>query len=590
MTREMGFDLVPTDEVRERGIPGVIDRIHGRTGGAKLYVSFDVDFVDPAYAPGTGTPEIGGFTSRGVQEFVRGLADLEILGCDVVEVYPPTTSPDHGPPCRQRGARVPQPARALEKVGTFHPGVSLGSRRRVYWNELARQEEVATMLESTRIKTEIPGPKSRALMERRHNAVSSGVGIATPMFAKEAKGALLTDVDGNTFIDFGGGIGVMNVGHTDSRVVEAVKEQAERLTHSCFYVTEYEGYLQLAEKLNALIPGDTEKRSFFVNSGAEAVENAAKIARYHTGRPAVIAFENSFHGRTMFAMTLTGKTDPYKKGFGPFVPEVYRVPAPYAYRCPAGRDCSGGCRGDCFASIEKAFVSTVHPSSVAAIIVEPVSGEGGFIPFPDFYLRRLRDLCDEHGIVMIVDEVQTGFGRTGKMFAIEHSGVEPDIITTAKSMGGGLPIAGVTGKAEIMDSVHVGGLGTTYGGNPIACAAALAVLEAFEEEDLLARANVLGERVMAAMREIQDRHPDFVGDVRGRGPMAAMEFVKDAESRTPDKERTAKVIEAALQEGLLLLSAGQYGNCIRTLMPFVITDEELEEGLAVLGRAVDAAA
>jgi 4-aminobutyrate aminotransferase / (S)-3-amino-2-methylpropionate transaminase / 5-aminovalerate transaminase len=446
------------------------------------------------------------------------------------------------------------------------------------------------MLESTRIKTEIPGPKSRALMERRHNAVSSGVGIATPMVAKEAKGALLTDVDGNTFIDFGGGIGVMNVGHTDSRVVEAVKEQAEKLTHSCFYVTEYEEYIELAEKLNALVPGETEKRSFFVNSGAEAVENAAKIARYYTKRPAIIAFENSFHGRTMFAMTLTGKTDPYKKGFGPFVPEVYRVPAPYAYRCPAGRNCSDGCVGDCFASIEKAFVSTVHPSSVAAIIVEPVSGEGGFIPFPDFYMRRLRELCDEHGILMIVDEVQTGFGRTGKMLAVEHSGIEPDILTTAKSMGGGLPIAGVTGKAEIMDSVHVGGLGTTYGGNPIACAAALAVFEAFEEEDLLARANILGERVMAAMREIQDRHPDFVGDVRGRGPMAAMEFVTDAESRTPDKERTAKVISAALQEGLLLLSAGQYGNCIRTLMPFVITDEELEEGLTVLGRAVDAAA
>ena len=446
------------------------------------------------------------------------------------------------------------------------------------------------MLGSTRIKTEIPGPKSRELMERRHKAVSSGVGIATPMFAKEAKGALLTDVDDNTFIDFGGGIGVLNVGHTDSRVVDAVKEQAEKLTHTCFYVTEYEGYLELAEKLNALVPGDTEKRSFFVNSGAEAVENAAKIARYYTGRPAVIAFENSFHGRTMFAMSLTGKTDPYKKGFGPFVPEVYRVPSPYAYRCPVGSDCSGGCQGDCFSTIERAFVSTVHPSSVAAIIVEPVSGEGGFIPFPDFYLRRLRELCDEHGIVMIVDEVQTGFGRTGKMFAIEHSGVEPDIMTTAKSMGGGLPIAGVTGKAEIMDFVHVGGLGTTYGGNPIACAAALAVLETYEEEDLLARANTLGERVMGAMREIQERHPDFVGDVRGRGPMAAMEFVKDTESKTPDKERTQRVIETALQQGLLLLSAGQYGNCIRTLMPFVSTDEELEEGLTVLGNVVDSSA
>lgn len=446
------------------------------------------------------------------------------------------------------------------------------------------------MLDSARIKTEIPGPKSRALMERRHRAVTSGVGIATPMFAGEAKGALLTDVDGNTFIDFGGGIGVMNIGHANSRVVEAVKEKAEQMTHTCFYVTEYEEYVELAEKLNALVPGDFEKRSFFVNSGAEAVENAVKIARYYTGRPAVIAFENSFHGRTMLAMTLTGKTDPYKKGFGPFVPEVYRVPAPYAYRCPAGQDCSGGCQGDCFGSIEKAFVSTVHPSSVAAIIVEPVSGEGGFIPFPDFYLRQLRELCDEHGIVLIVDEVQTGFGRTGKMFAIEHSGVEPDIMTTAKSMGGGLPIAGVTGRAEIMDSVHAGGLGTTYGGNPIACAAALAVIETFEEEDLVAKGKALGEKVMSAMRDIQHKHPDSVGDVRGVGPMAAMEFVTDARTKTPDKERNAKVVQAALQEGLLLLTAGQYGNCIRTLMPLNIADDELEEGLAILGRAVDSVA
>ena len=446
------------------------------------------------------------------------------------------------------------------------------------------------MLDSARIKTEIPGPKSRALMERRHRAVTSGVGIATPMFAEEARGALLTDVDGNTFIDFGGGIGVMNIGHANGRVVEAVKSKAEQLTHTCFYVTEYEEYIELAERLNAIVPGPSEKRSFFVNSGAEAVENAAKIARYYTGRPAVIAFENSFHGRTMFAMTLTGKTDPYKKGFGPFVPEVYRVPSPYAYRCPAGRDCSGGCQGDCFGSIERAFVSTVHPSSVAAIIVEPVSGEGGFIPFPDFYLKQLRELCDEHGIVMIVDEVQTGYGRTGKMFAIEHSGVEPDIMTTAKSMGGGLPIAGVTGKAEIMDSVHSGGLGTTYGGNPLACAAALAVLDTFEEEDLLAQGVRLGERVMSAMREIQERHPDFVGDVRGLGPMAAMEFVTDAASKTPDKERNAKIVQAALQEGLLLLTAGQYSNCIRTLMPLNIGDDELEEGLAILGRTIDSVA
>jgi 4-aminobutyrate aminotransferase/(S)-3-amino-2-methylpropionate transaminase len=444
------------------------------------------------------------------------------------------------------------------------------------------------MLESTRIKTEIPGPKSRALMERRKGAVSAGLGIATPILASEAKGALLTDVDGNTFIDFGGGIGVMNVGHADPRVVAAVKEQVEKFTHTCFYVTEYEPYIELAEKLNALVPGDFEKRSFFVNSGAEAVENAVKIARAYTGRPAIMAFENAFHGRTLLAMTLTSKVNPYKKTFGPYAPEIYRVPAPYPYRCPAGKDCSAGCRGDCFNFVERALVGSVDAGSLAAILVEPVSGEGGFIPFPDFYLQQLRELCDEYGILLIADEIQTGFGRTGKMFCVEHSGVVPDLVTTAKSLGGGLPIGGVSGKAEIMDSVHVGGLGTTYGGNPLACAAALAVLETFEEEDLLARANVIGERVVGALREIQENHPDFVGDVRGRGAMVAMELVKDPESRAPDKERTAKIVEAALQEGLLLLTAGQYSNVIRTLMPLVITDEDLEEGLSILARAVDA--
>ena len=443
------------------------------------------------------------------------------------------------------------------------------------------------MLESKRIRTEIPGPKSRELMERRHKSVTSGVGIATPMFVEKAEGALLTDVDGNTFIDFGGGIGVLNVGHNDPRVVEAIKEQADKVLHTCFYVTEYELYVELAEKLNALVPGDGEKRSMFVNSGAEAVENAVKVARSYTGRPAVIAFENAFHGRTLLGVSLTSKTDPYKKGFGPFAPEIYRVPAPYPYRCPSGKNCSGGCQGDCFGALEKAMTGYVHPESVAAVIVEPVSGEGGFLPFPDFYLRQLREFCDKYGIVLIVDEVQTGFGRTGKMFAIEHSGVVPDIVTTAKSMGGGMPIAGVTGKAEIMDSVHVGGLGTTYGGNPLACAAALAVMDAFDEDDILGKANVLGERVMGAMRDIQEKHPDFVGDVRGLGAMTAMELVKDAESKTPDKERTGEVVEAALQEGLLLLTAGQYGNVIRTLMPLNIADDELEEGLAILARVFD---
>lgn len=437
------------------------------------------------------------------------------------------------------------------------------------------------MLESKRIKTEIPGPKSRALMERRHRAVSSGVGIATPMFAQEAKGALLTDVDGNTFIDFGGGIGVMNVGHADPRVVEAVKEQVERFTHTCFYVTEYEPYVELAEKLNAMVPGDFEKRSFFVNSGAEAVENAVKIARSYTGHGAILAFENAFHGRTLLAMSLTSKANPYKKSFGPFAPEIYRVPAPYAYRGPSEEEW--------FAAFERALVN-VDVGSVAAAIVEPVSGEGGFVPFPDSCMRRLREFCDEQGILLISDEIQTGFGRTGKMFAIEHSGVVPDLVTTAKSMGGGLPIAGVTGRAEIMDSVHTGGLGTTYGGNPLACAAALAVIRAFEEDDLLARAEVVGERATTAMREMQGRHPEFIGDVRGRGAMVAMELVKDAESKTPDKERTGEIVANALQEGLLLLTAGQYSNVIRVLMPLSITDEELEEGLSIMDRVVDSVA
>ena len=442
------------------------------------------------------------------------------------------------------------------------------------------------MLDSTRIKTEIPGPESKALMERRRRAVPRGAVNAMPVFIKEARGALLTDVDGNTFIDFAGSIGAMNVGHTDPRVVEAVKEQAGDLTHTAFQTAPYEPYVELAEKLNALVPGEFEKRTFLANSGAEAVENAVKIARAHTGRQAVLAFENGLHGRTLLTMTLTSVAIPYKKGFGPFAPEVYRVPAPYPYRCPAGKDCKDGCRGDCFGFVERVLAGQVDPENLAAVVLEPVSGEGGFIPFPDFYLRRLRELCDEHGVLLIVDEIQTGFGRTGKMFAIEHSGVAPDLLTTSKSLAGGLPLSGVTGRAEVMDSVQPGGLGTTLGGNPVACAAALAVLEVFEEDDLLSRAGEIGERVKGAMREIQEKHPDVIGDVRGRGPMAAMELVKDPESRIPDGERTAKVAENALQNGLMILTAGRYANVIRTLMPLSITDDELEEGLSILARAV----
>jgi 4-aminobutyrate aminotransferase/(S)-3-amino-2-methylpropionate transaminase len=442
------------------------------------------------------------------------------------------------------------------------------------------------VLNSTRIKTEIPGPESRALMERKRRAVPRGWANAISVFVKEARGALVTDVDGNTFIDFAGGIGAVNVGHADPRLVEAVREQVGNYVHTAFQAAPYEPFVELAEKLNTLVPGPFEKKTIFANSGSEAVENAVKIARAHTGREAVLAFENGLHGRTLLTMTLTSKAGPYKDGFGPFAPEVYRVPAPYPYRCPAGEDCSGGCRGDCFGFVERALVDEVDAGNLAAIIVEPVSGEGGFIPFPDFYLRRLRELCDEHGALLIADEIQTGFGRTGTMFAIEHSGIAPDLLTTSKSLAGGLPLSAVIGRAEVMDSVEPGGLGGTFGGNPVACAAALAVLRVFEEENLLSRANAIGERVMAAMREMQQNHPDIIGDVRSRGPMVAMELVKDPESHAPDRERAARVVANALKNGLLLLTAGQQGNVIRTLMPLPITDDELEEGLSILARAV----
>ena len=448
------------------------------------------------------------------------------------------------------------------------------------------KERTGSVLDSTRIKTEIPGPKSRALMERKRRAVPRGWANAMPVFVKEARGALVTDVDGNTFIDFAGGIGAVNVGHADPSLVEAVRKQVGNYVHTAFQAAPYEPFVELAEKLNTLLPGGFEKKTIFANSGSEAVENAVKIARARTGREAVLAFENGLHGRTLLTMTLTSKAGPYKDGFGPFAPEVYRVPAPYPYRCPAGEDCSGGCRGDCFGFVERALIDEVDTANLAAIIVEPVSGEGGFIPFPDLYLRRLRELCDEHCALLIADEIQTGFGRTGTMFAIEHSGVAPDLLTTSKSLAGGLPLSAVVGRAEVMDSVEPGGLGGTFGGNPVACAAALAVLQIFEEEDLLSRANAIGDRVMAAMREMQQNYPDVIGDVRGRGPMVAMELVKDPESRTPDRERAAKVAYYALQSGLMLLTAGQQGNVIRTLMPLSIADDELEEGLSILARAL----
>jgi 4-aminobutyrate aminotransferase / (S)-3-amino-2-methylpropionate transaminase / 5-aminovalerate transaminase len=437
------------------------------------------------------------------------------------------------------------------------------------------------MLESTRIKTEIPGPKSRELMERRYKAVSSGVGIATPMFAKEAKGALLTDVDGNTFIDFGGGIGVLNVGHADSRVVDAVKEQADRLTHTCFYVTEYEGYLELAEKLNALVPGDTEKRSFFVNSGAEAVENAVKFAKLATGRSAVICFDRAFHGRTQMAMSLTSKQHPYKAGLGPFVPEVYRAPYPYPYRDDVADPAEHA-----LDALRDMFVTHVAAENVAAIIFEPVQGEGGFVVPPAEWVQGLRQIADEHGIVLIADEVQSGMGRTGRMFAIEHFGVEPDLITIAKSMAAGVPISGVLGKAAVIDAAGDSTIGGTYVGSPLGCVAGIAVLDEIEQRDLLGRGRAIGERMRARFEAVQARHPRL-GDVRGLGPMLAVEFVRDPATRTPTPEVATAVAEAAMHRGLLILKAGIYGNCLRVLVSLVATDAQIDESLDVFDEAVD---
>jgi 4-aminobutyrate aminotransferase/(S)-3-amino-2-methylpropionate transaminase len=408
-----------------------------------------------------------------------------------------------------------------------------------------------------------------------------------------ADGAVLTDADGNRLIDFGGGIGVVNTGHRHPGVVQAVRKQLDQFAHVCFPVSTYEPYVELAERLNRVTPGSHEKRTFFVNSGAEAVENAVKVARFFTGRQAVICFEHGFHGRTNLAMALTSKVMPYKKGFGPFAPEVYRIPFPYCYRCgEAGKRGSGEAGKCCMANrqgLEQIFASTVDPESVAAIIMELELGEGGFVPAPREYVDELAAFARDHGILFIADEIQTGFGRTGKLFASEHYGLVPDIIVTAKSLAGGLPLAAITGRAEVLDAPHVGGLGGTYGGNPLACAAALAVLDAMEAERIPARAQRTGDRIKARFREWADQYP-CIGDVRGLGAMVAMELVTDRQTRTPDKAVTTRVLAGALARGLVLLSAGTFGNVIRVLAPLTADDAVIDEGLAVFGAALEAAA
>jgi len=437
------------------------------------------------------------------------------------------------------------------------------------------------------LKTSIPGPKSQALGARRAKAVPKGVPATTPIAIVQADNAVVTDADGNRLIDFGGGIGVVNAGHRHPKVVQAVKDQLDHFTHVCFPVSMYEPYIELAEKMNALTPGTHEKRTFFVNSGAEAVENAIKAARRATGRQAVICFEHGFHGRTYLGLSLTSKVNPYKLGFGPFMPEIYRIPFPYCYRCDAGPKNGTCCMAD-RSHLEHLLASHVDPKGVAAVIMELEIGEGGFIPVPAAYLSMLAQFCKDHGIVFIADEIQTGFGRTGKMFACEHYGLVPDIITTAKSLAGGLPLAAVTGRAEILDASQPGGLGGTYGGNPLACAAALAIIDAMQEEKLVEKGARVGDAIRARFEQWRAKYPE-VGDVRGLGAMIAIELVKDRATKEPAKELTGKLQAEALKRGVILLSAGTLGNVIRVLVPLTVEDAVLEEGLDVMEEAFKAA-
>jgi 4-aminobutyrate aminotransferase/(S)-3-amino-2-methylpropionate transaminase len=438
-----------------------------------------------------------------------------------------------------------------------------------------------------RLVTEIPGPRSKELIQRRTAAVPRAVFNTVPVFVREASGAIVEDVDGNRLIDFGAGLAVLNTGNASPPVVDAITRQAALYTHTCFHVTMNEPYVALAERLNALTPGDHDKQTMLVNSGAEAVENAVKIARYVTRRPAVVTFDHGFHGRTLLSMTLTGKVMPYKQGFGPFAPEVYRLPYAYPYRCPTG-NAPEACGPSCAAFAIDEMERHIGAENIACMVVEPVQGEGGFVvPAPEF-LPALAKFCQANGILFVSDEVQTGFGRTGRWFASEHFDVVPDIVTTAKSLGGGLPIGGITGRAEVMDAIHVGGLGGTFGGNPLACAAALEVIDQIERDELLVRAEQVGNALMAGLKEFQERF-DVIGDVRGLGAMVAMELVEDRATKTPAKEAAAAVIEECYRQGLIVLKAGTYDNVVRLLPPLTINDGLVKEGLSLIEKALSAA-
>src|SRR5213082_3156402 len=432
---------------------------------------------------------------------------------------------------------------------------------------------------SIELKTKIPGPRSREILQRKERVVAEPLSVFLPVVIQEGRGALVTDVDGNTFLDFTGGVGCLNVGHSHPRVVAAAQEQLERFSHTDFTIVPYELYVALAERFTKLAPISGEKKAAFFNAGTEAIENAVKFARSYTKRAAVIAFEGGFHGRTLLSMSLTSKTHPYKAGLGPFSPEVYRVPFAQDYRGPSAREA--------LAALERALVTQVAAEQVAAIVIEPVQGEGGFVVAPPEFLEGVRRICDDNGIVLVVDEVQTGFGRTGRMWGIEHYDVEPDLMTIAKSIAAGLPLSGVIGKAEIMDAPGDSAIGGTYVGNPVAQAAALAVLDVIEDESVCDRAAQLGETIRGRMESWQERWPR-IGDVRGLGAMLAIELVSEPASKEPDADIASAVVEAAAEQGLLLLQSGIYANCIRVLAPLVLTDAELDEALAVWEEALEA--
>jgi 4-aminobutyrate aminotransferase / (S)-3-amino-2-methylpropionate transaminase / 5-aminovalerate transaminase len=437
---------------------------------------------------------------------------------------------------------------------------------------------------SIRLLTAIPGPRSTELTKRRQASVPKGVSSVLPVFIRSASGATLEDIDGNQLLDFTGGIGCQNAGHRPPEVVRAIHDQAEQFLHTCFMVTPYEAYVQVAELLNARTPGNFAKKTFFVSTGAEAVENAIKIARHFTRRQAIIAFEDGFHGRTQLAMSLTGKSKPYKSGFGPFAPEIYRMPYAYCYRCPHGLTYPS-CKIECARRLESTFQRHVEAEAVAAVIFEPVLGEGGFVVPPPEWFEVITGICRKHGILVIADEIQTGFCRTGPLFACQRFGVEPDIIVTAKSIAGGLPLAAITGRAEIMDSAGPGGLGGTFGGNPVACAAALELFKAVDTLDLAVRSERIGQLFQSLTRDWPRRFP-LIGDIRGVGAMRAIELVKDPATKDPAAEQTRQVLAACHRRGLLIISAGTFGNVIRVLVPLVATDAQIEEGLNVLEQSL----